>query len=81
MIYPLAKLTGMEGKDGTVDVTFDTVSGEDKISLTTANEFTALKDIAEKIGGPAHSDGVIVIADDVASVYASSQITAVGAAG
>jgi hypothetical protein len=80
MVYPLAKLKGMEGKDGTVDVTFDTISGEDVLTLTTADEFVAMKDIAEKVGGPAHSDGVIVIADDVAGVYASTQITAVGAA-
>ena len=36
--------------------------------------------LAEFIGGPAHSDGVYVIADDVNSVYAVDGFTAVGAA-
>ena len=80
MVYPLSKLKSCEGKDGSVELVFDTIAGEDTLSITTSDEFQALKDIAEAIGGPVHSDGVIVIADDVNSVYASSQITAVGAA-
>ena len=36
--------------------------------------------LAEFIGGPTHSDGVYVIADDANSVYAVDGFTAVGAA-
>ena len=81
IIYPLSKLKSCEGKDGSVELIFDTIAGEDTLSVTTSDEFQALKDIAEAIGGNnVQSDGVIVIADDVNSVYVSSEITAVGAA-
>tara|TARA_R100001163_G_C4878545_1_gene76961 strand:+ start:209 stop:502 length:294 start_codon:yes stop_codon:yes gene_type:complete len=81
MVYPLSKLKSCEGKNGSVELIFDTIAGEDTLSLTTSDEFQALKDIAEAIGGNnVQSDGVIVMADDVNSVYVSSQITAVGAA-
>ena len=77
LAYPLDRLQDVEGKDGTIVMSFDAPSGETTITLTTSDEFTALKDIAEAIGGPVHSDGVLVIADDVAGAYVSTQITAV----
>jgi hypothetical protein len=77
LAYPLDRLKDIEGKNGTIVMSFDAPSGETTITLATSDEFTALKDISEAIGGPAHSDGILVIADDVDSVYISSQITAI----
>tara|TARA_R100001510_G_C7557556_1_gene138875 strand:+ start:405 stop:695 length:291 start_codon:yes stop_codon:yes gene_type:complete len=77
LAYPLDRLQDVEGKNGTIVMSFDAPSGETTITLATSDEFTALKDIAEAIGGPVHSDGVLVIADDVAGTYVSTQITAV----
>jgi len=65
------------GVDGDVVMSFDAPSGETTITISTADEFQAIKDIAEAIGGPVHSDGVIVIADDVAGTYVSSQMTGI----
>jgi len=77
LAYPLDRLQDVEGVDGDVVMSFDAPSGETTITISTADEFQAIKDIAEAIGGPVHSDGVIVIADDVAGTYVSSQMTGI----
>ena len=83
-VYPLAKLKSVEGESDALKFTFDTESGVDIISVTLASssdELAAMTAVAQLINKHPHSDGIIVIADDVASVYAHSSMTAVGAAG
>tara|TARA_R100000234_G_scaffold33065_2_gene19459 strand:- start:13 stop:306 length:294 start_codon:yes stop_codon:yes gene_type:complete len=81
MVYPLAKLKSIEAASTALNFTFDTISGEDVLSVTcAATEHAQMVSLAEFLGGPAHSDGVYVIADDVNSVYAVDGMTAVGAA-
>tara|TARA_Y100001938_G_C7903770_1_gene336008 strand:- start:49 stop:339 length:291 start_codon:yes stop_codon:yes gene_type:complete len=77
LAYPLDRLQDVEGVNGDVVMSFDAPSGETTITISTADEFQAIKDIAEAIGGPVHSDGVLVIADDVAGAYVSSQMTGI----
>jgi len=77
LAYPLDRLKDIEGVDGDIVMNFDAPSGEQVITISTADEYQAIKDIAEAIGGPVHSDGVIVIADDVAGTYISSQMTGI----
>ena len=76
MVYPVSKMKGMEGKDGTVDISFDTVAADDILTINTSDEFQAMKDIAEAIGG--NKDGAILLGDDVAGTYLSTSITAIG---
>jgi len=77
LAYPVDRLKDIEGDNGDVVFNFDAPSGEQVITISTADEFQAIKDVAEAIGGPVHSDGVIVIADDVAGTYISSQMTGI----
>ena len=77
LAYPVDRLKDIEGVDGDVVFNFDAPSGEQVITISTADEFQAIKDVAEAIGGPVHSDGIIVIADDVAGTYISSQMTGI----
>lgn len=77
LAYPVDRLKDIEGVNGDIVMSFDAPSGETTITLSTSNEFQAIKDIAEAIGGPVHSDGIIVVADDVAGTYLSSEITAI----
>ena len=77
LAYPVDRLKDIEGVNGDIVMSFDAPSGETTITLSTGNEFQAIKDIAEAIGGPVHSDGIIVVADDVAGTYLSSEITAI----
>jgi len=77
MAYPLSRLKDIEGVSGDVVFTFDATSGVTTVTVSTSDEFQAIKDVAEAIGGPVHSDGVIVIADDVAGTYISSQMTGI----
>jgi hypothetical protein len=77
LAYPVDRLKDIEGVNGDVVFNFDAPSGEQVITISTADEFQAIKDVAEAIGGPVHSDGVIVIADDVAGTYISSQMTGI----
>ena len=76
MVYPVSKMKGMEGKNGEVDISFDTVGADDILTITTSDEFQAMKDIAEAIGG--NKDGAILLGDDVAGTYLSTSITAIG---
>ena len=81
MMYPLSKLKSVEAGSTALNFTFDTISGEDELTVTcAATEHAQLVALAEFIGGPTHSDGVYVIADDANSVYAVDGFTAVGAA-
>tara|TARA_R100000458_G_scaffold51684_1_gene52726 strand:- start:58 stop:351 length:294 start_codon:yes stop_codon:yes gene_type:complete len=81
MVYPLAKLKSIEAASTALNFTFDTIAGEDVLTVTcAATEHDTMVKLAEFLGGPAHSDGVYVIADDVNSVYAVDGMTAVGAA-
>jgi len=75
--YPLDRLKDVEGVNGDVVMSFDGFSGDTTVTISTSDEFQAIKDIAEAIGGPVHSDGVLVIADDVAGTYVSSQMTGI----
>jgi len=77
LAYPVDRLKDIEGVNGDVVFNFDAPSGEQVITISTADEFQAIKDVAEAIGGPVHSDGIIVIADDVAGTYVSSQMTGI----
>jgi hypothetical protein len=80
MVYPLSKLMSIEAGSAALNFTFDTIGTEDELTVTcAATEHAQLVALAEFIGGPAHSDGVYVIADDVNSVYAVNGFTAVGA--
>jgi len=83
-VYPLAKLKSVEGEDDALKFTFDVASGVDTISVTLdddSDEILAMKAVAQLINKHPHSDGIIVIADDVNSVYAHSSMASVGAAG
>ena len=54
------------------------------VSVTIADdsdELLVMQAVAQLINKHPHSDGIIVVADDVNSVYAHSAMTAVGAAG
>ena len=85
MVYPLTRLTGVEGEDDSLKFTFaSSVTGNDTVSVTLtddSDEILAMKAVAQLINKHPHSDGIIVVADDVNSVYAHSTMTAVGAAG
>ena len=81
MIYPLKNLKSIEGGTSTLNFVFDTIAGEDQLAVTCAStEHDTLVQLATFLGGPVHNDGVYVIADDVAGVYAVAGMTAVGAA-
>tara|TARA_R100000995_G_scaffold18537_1_gene7642 strand:+ start:268 stop:564 length:297 start_codon:yes stop_codon:yes gene_type:complete len=81
MMYPLKSLKSVEAGAGVLNFLFETaVSGDDELTVSCGtDEHQAMIDLAEFLGGPAHSDGVYVIADDVNSVYAVDGFTAVGA--
>ena len=81
MTYPLKNLKSVEAGAGVLNFTFDTIAGEDVLTVScSASEHSQMVDLATFIGGPVHNDGVYVIADDVNSVYAVDGFTAVGAA-
>jgi hypothetical protein len=81
MIYPLKNLKSIEAASTALNFTFDTIAGEDVLTVTcAATEHDTMVQLATFLGGPVHNDGVYVIADDVAGVYAVTGMTAVGAA-
>ena len=49
---------------------------DDVLTINTSDEFQAMKDIAEAIGG--NKDGAILLGDDVAGTYISTSITSIG---
>ena len=82
MVYPLSRLKSVEGESDSLKFTFDTGSGRTTLSVslaTSADELAAMTAVAQLINKAPHSDGIIVIADDEAGVYAHSSMTAVGA--
>ena len=85
MVYPVWRLMGVEGKDDALLFTFaSSATGNDQVTVTLADdsdELLAMKAIGQLINKNPHSDGIVVVADDVNSVYAHSSMTAVGAAG
>tara|TARA_R110002050_G_scaffold276776_1_gene422145 strand:+ start:215 stop:508 length:294 start_codon:yes stop_codon:yes gene_type:complete len=81
MIYPLAKLKSIEAASTALNFTFDTIAGEDVLTVTcAATEHDTMVKLATFLGGPVHNDGIYVIADDANEVYAVAGMTAVGAA-
>ena len=85
MVYPAWRLTSVEGLDDALQFSFaSSTTSEDQVSVTLSDdsdEILAMKAVAQLINKHPHSDGIIVVADDVNSVYAHSTMTAVGAAG
>ncbi len=80
-IYPLSRLINVEAGSAVLNMTFDTIAGEDLVVLTVnADEHQAMVDLATAIGGPVHSDGMIMVADDANSEYIVSTITGVATA-
>ena len=89
-MLPLSPLQQIDGGSGSVVLTFGGTSAPsealvntdvDVITLTTgADEFEACKELVRKFNEGPHSDGALVVADDVAGTYCSSTITAVAIA-
>ena len=88
-MLPLSRLHQIDGGAGSVVWTFggsqtddDLVNTDvDVITVTTgADEMEACKELVRKFNEYPHSDGALVIADDVAGVYCSSTITGVAIA-
>ena len=85
VVYPAWRLQSVEGKDDALDFSFESsATGNDVVTVTlsdNSDELLAMQAVAQLINKHPHSDGIIVVADDVNSVYAHSSMTAVGAAG
>ena len=80
-MLPLSRLKEINGGTGSIVLTFDAEADVDVITLTTgADEFEACKELVRTFNQGPHSDGAIVIADDVAGTYCSSTITGVAIA-
>jgi hypothetical protein len=88
-MLPLSTLHQIDGATGSIVLTFggadvgdDLVDTDvDVITLTTgADEMEACKELVRKFNEGPHSDGALVIADDVAGTYCSSTITGVAIA-
>ena len=88
-MLPLSRLHQIDGGTGSIVLTFggsqtddDLVNADiDVITLTTgADEFEACKELVRKFNEGPHSDGALVVADDVAGTYCSSTITGVSIA-
>ncbi len=85
-MLPLSRLHQIDGGAGSVVLTFggsqtddDLVNADvDVITLATgADEMEACKELVRKFNEYPHSDGALIIADDIAGVYCSSTITGV----
>ena len=88
-MLPLSRLHQIDGGSGSIVLTFggsqtddDLVNADiDVITLTTgADEMEACKELVRKFNEGPHSDGALIIADDVAGTYCSSTITGVAIA-
>ena len=88
-MLPLSRLHQIDGGTGSIVLTFggsqtdhDLVNTDiDVITLTTgADEMEACKELVRKFNEGPHSDGALIIADDVAGTYCSSTITGVAIA-
>ncbi len=88
-MLPLSRLHQIDGGSGSIVLTFggsqtddDLVNADiDVITLTTgADEMEACKELVRKFNEGPHSDGALIVADDVAGTYCSSTITGVAIA-
>ena len=80
-MLPLSRLKDINGGSGSIVLTFDAEADVDGITLTTgADEMEACKELVRKFNEGPHSDGALVVADDVAGTYCSSTITGVAIA-
>ena len=88
-MFPLSRLHQIDGGTGSIVLTFggsqtddDLVNADiDVITLTTgADEMEACKELVRKFNEGPHSDGALIIADDIAGTYCSSTITGVAIA-
>jgi len=89
-MLPLSRLHEIDGGSGSIVLTFGGTSAPaealvntdvDVITLTTgADEMEACKELVRKFNEGPHSDGALIIADDVAGTYCSSTITGVAIA-
>ena len=88
-MHPLSKLHQIDGGTGSIVLTFggadtgdDNIDTDvDVITLTTgADEMEACKELVRKFNEGPHSDGALIIADDIAGTYCSSTITGVAIA-
>ena len=88
-MLPLSRLHQIDGGTGSIVLTFggsqtddDLVNADiDVITLTTgADEMEACKELVRKFNEGPHSDGALVVADDIAGTYCSSTITGVAIA-
>ena len=87
-MLPLSRLHEIDGGSGSIVLTFggsqtdDLVNADiDVITLTTgADEMEACKELVRKFNEGPHSDGALIVADDVAGTYCSSTITGVAIA-
>ena len=88
-MLPLSTLQQIDGGTGSIVLTFGGSQTDDNlvnadidvITLTTgADEFEACKELVRKFNEGPHSDGALVVADDVAGTYCSSTITGVAIA-
>ena len=91
-MHPLSRLFQIDGASGSIVLTFGDIQSDhsapigadtdvDVITLTTgADEFEACKELVRKFNEGPHSDGALVVADDVAGTYCSSTITGVAIA-
>ena len=88
-MLPLSTLHQIDGGTGSIVLTFggsqtddDLIDADvDVITLTTgADEMEACKELVRKFNEGPHSDGALVIADDIAGTYCSSTITGVAIA-
>jgi len=74
--HKLSDLLTVEGGDSTLQFSFqNTASGSDQITLTMtagADEMIAMQEVAQAINEHPHSDGAIVIGDDINRVFAIS---------
>ena len=84
MVYPLHRLRSVEGEDDSLKFTFaSSATGNDTVDVTLSDdsdELLAMQATAQLINKRPHSDGIIVVADDVNSVYAHTSMASVGAA-
>ena len=80
--FPLSRLRSINGGTGELILAIDEPSGNvDAITLTTgADEMEACKELVRKFNEGPHSDGALIIADDIAGTYCSSTITGVAIA-
>ena len=89
-MLPLSTLQQIDGGTGSIVLTFGGTSAPaealvntdvDVITLTTgADEMEACKELVRKFNEGPHSDGALIVADDVAGTYCSSTITGVAIA-